>query len=59
MKNVNTNKKTDVKDVMNKIKVIGEPIDKSDFWFYTEEITDEKGNPTVFHVQEGLSLIHI
>lgn len=53
MKNVNTNKKTDVKDVMNKIKVIGEPIDKSDFWFYTEEITDENGNPTVFHVQEG------
>ena len=53
MKNVNTTKKTDVKAVMNKIKVIGEPIDKSDFWFYTEEITDEKGNPTVFHVQEG------
>ena len=53
MKNVNTNKKTDVKDVMNQIKVIGEPIDHSDFWFYTEEITDEKGNPTVFHVREG------
>ena len=53
MKNVNTTKKTDVKAVMDKIKVIGEPIDKSDFWFYTEEITDEKGNPTVFHVQEG------
>ena len=53
MKNVNTTKKTDVKAVMNKIKVIGEPIDKSDFWFYTEEITDEKGNPTVFHVREG------
>ena len=53
MKNVNTTKKTDGKAVMNKIKVIGEPIDKSDFWFYTEEITDEKGNPTVFHVQEG------
>ena len=53
MKTVNTIKKTDVKAVMNKIKVIGEPIDKSDFWFYTEEITDEKGNPTVFHVQEG------
>lgn len=53
MKNVNTTKKTDIKTVMNKIKVIGEPIDKSDFWFYTEEITDEKGNPTVFHVQEG------
>lgn len=53
MKNVNTTKKTDVKVIMNKIKVIGEPIDKSDFWFYTEEITDEKGNPTVFHVQEG------
>ena len=53
MKNVNTTKKTDVKAVMSKIKVIGEPIDKSDFWFYTEEITDEKGNPTVFHVQEG------
>ena len=53
MKNVNTIKKTDVKAVMSKIKVIGEPIDKSDFWFYTEEITDEKGNPTVFHVREG------
>lgn len=53
MANVNTNKKTDVKDVMNKIKVIGKPIDRSDFWFYTEEITDEKGNPTVLHVQEG------
>ena len=33
MKNVNTTKKTDVKAVMDKIKVIGEPIDKSDFWF--------------------------
>lgn len=53
MKNVNTTKKTDVKAVMNEIKVIGKPIDKSDFWFYTEEITDEKGNPTVFHVREG------
>lgn len=53
MKNVNTTKKTDVKAVMSKIRVIGEPINKSDFWFYTEEITDEKGNPTVFHVQEG------
>ena len=53
MKNVNTNKKTDVKDAMNEIKVIGKPIDLSDFWFYTEEITDEEGNPTVFHVQEG------
>lgn len=53
MKNVNTIKKTDVKAVMNKIKVIGEPIDHSDFWFYTEEITDAKGNPTVFHVREG------
>ena len=53
MKNVNTTKKTDVKAVMDKIKVSGEPIDKSDFWFYTEEITDEKGNPTVFHVREG------
>ena len=53
MKSVNTNKKTDVRDVMNEIKVVGEPIDHSDFWFYTEEITDENGNPTVFHVQEG------
>lgn len=53
MKNVNTIKKTDVKAVMNKIKVIGKPINKSDFWFYTEEITDEKGNPSVFHVREG------
>ena len=53
MKNVNTIKKTDVEAIMNEIKVIGKPIDNSDFWFYTEEITDEKGNPTVFHVQEG------
>ena len=53
MKNVNTIKKADVEAIMNEIKVIGEPIDRSDFWFYTEEITDEKGNPTVFHVQEG------
>ena len=53
MKNVNTIKKTDVKAVMSKIKVIGKPINHSDFWFYTEEITDEKGNPTVFHVREG------
>ena len=45
--------KTDVTPVMNKIKVIGAPIDKSDFWFYTEEITDDEGNPTVFHAQEG------
>ena len=45
--------KTDVTPVMNKIKVIGSPIDKSDFWFYTEEITDDDGNPTVFHAQEG------
>ena len=53
MKNVNTSKKTDVKDVMNQIKVIGNPIDHSDFWFYCEEVTDEKGNPTVFHAEEG------
>lgn len=53
MKNVNTVKKTDVKAVMNEIKVVGEPNDRSDFWFYTEEIKDEKDNPTVFHVQEG------
>ena len=53
MKNVNTNKKTDVRDVMNEIKVIGKPNDLSDFWFYTEEITDKDGNPTVFHVMEG------
>lgn len=53
MKNVNINKKTDVKDVMNQIKVIGKPIYHCDFWFYVEEITDEEGNPTVFHVQEG------
>ena len=45
--------KTDVTPVMNKIKVIGNPSDKSDFWFYTEEITDDDGNPTVFHAQEG------
>lgn len=53
MKNVNTNKKTDVKAIMNEIKVVGEPNDHSDFWFYAEEIEDKKGNPTVFHVQEG------
>ena len=53
MKNVNTIKKADVKAIMSEIKVIGKPIDNSDFWFCTEEIADEKGNPTVFHVQEG------
>ena len=53
MKNVNTIKKADVEAIMNEIKVIGDPICRSNFWFYTEEITDEKGNPTVFHVQEG------
>lgn len=53
MKNVNTNKKTDVRDVMNEIKVIGKPNDLSDFWFYAEGIMDDEGNPTVFHVTEG------
>lgn len=48
MANVNTNKKVDVEEVMNKIKVLGNPIYKSDFWFYV------KGDPeTVFHVSEG------
>ena len=53
MKNVNTSKKTDIKDVMNQIKVVGNPIDHSDFWFYVEEIEDKDGNPTIFHVCEG------
>lgn len=50
MENVNTNKdiRTDVKPIMDKIKVHGKPIDKSDFWFYVEG--DLK---TVFHVSEG------
>lgn len=50
MKNVNTNKeeRRDVKAVMGLIKVHGNPIDKSDFWFYVEG--DMK---TVFHVSEG------
>lgn len=39
--------------VMNKIKVIGEPIDKSDFLFYCREIIGEGGNPIVFWVHEG------
>lgn len=48
MANVNTNKKVDVEEIMNKIKVLGNPIYKSDFWFYV------KGDPeTVFHVSEG------
>ena len=45
--------KTDVTPVMNKIKVIGEPIDKTDFWFYVEGINDKDGNPSVFHAFEG------
>lgn len=47
MKNVTT-KKVDVEDIMNIIKVLGRPADKSDFWFYVQ------GDPkTVFHVTEG------
>ena len=45
--------KTDVTPVMNKIKVIGKPIDKSDFLFYCREIIGEGGNPIVFWVHEG------
>ena len=52
MENINV-EKLDVKDVMNEIKMIGEPICRLDFWFYTEEIEDEDGNPTVFHACEG------
>lgn len=52
MENINV-EKLDVKDVMNEIKMIGNPIDKLDFWFYTEEIGDDDGNPTVFHAYEG------
>lgn len=52
MKNINV-EKCDVADVMNKIKVIGKPIDKLDFWFYTEENEDDDGNPTVFHACKG------
>ena len=39
MENINV-EKCDVKDVMNEIKMVGNPIDKLDFWFYTEEIGD-------------------
>lgn len=52
MENINV-EKCDVMDVMNEIKMVGNPIDKLDFWFYTEEIEDEDGNPTVFHAYEG------
>ena len=52
MENINV-EKCDVKDVMNEIKMVGNPIDKLDFWFYAEEIGDEDGNPTVFHAYEG------
>lgn len=52
MKNVNTNK-VDVEAVMEKLIVQEIPADGSDFWFSAEEITDEDGNPTVFHVMEG------
>lgn len=45
--------KTDVTPVMNKIKVIGNPVDKSDFLFYCSEIIGEGGNPIVFWVHEG------
>lgn len=45
--------KTDVTPVMNKIKVIGNPIYKTDFWFYVEGINDKDGNPSVFHAFEG------
>lgn len=45
--------KTDVTPVMNKIKVIGKPIDKSDFLFYCREIIGEGENPIVFWVHEG------
>lgn len=45
--------KTDVTPVMNKIKVIGSPINKSDFLFYCREIIGEGGNPVVFWVHEG------
>ena len=50
---MNKQQKTDVTPVMNKIKVIGTPIDKSDFLFYCREIIGEGGNPIVFWVHEG------
>ena len=40
-------------DLMNKTKVIGNPIYKTDFWFYVEGINDKDGNPSVFHAFEG------
>ena len=40
-------------DLMNKTKVIGNPIYKTDFWFYVEDINDKDGNPSVFHAFEG------
>lgn len=45
--------KTDVTPAMNKIKVMGNPVDKSDFLFYCREIIGEGGNPIVFWVHEG------
>lgn len=52
MENINV-EKSDVTAVMNEIEMVGEPICRFDFWFYTEEIEDEDGNPTVFHACEG------
>lgn len=42
-----------ISDLMKKIKVIGNPIYKTDFWFYVEGINDKDGNPSVFHAFEG------
>lgn len=49
----NINIKKDVRPEMDAIKVIGNPLNLSDFWFYVEGIKDDDGNPLVFHVAEG------
>lgn len=51
MKNIHNNK--DVCPEMNRIRVVGTPVDLSDFWFYVENVKDDDGNPLVFHVSEG------
>lgn len=51
MKNINLKK--DVRPEMDGIKVVGTPINLSDFWFYVEGVKDDGGDPFVFHVTEG------
>ena len=48
---MNKQQKTDVTPVMNKIKVIGNPVDKSDFWFYVYNKNADKEK--TYHVYEG------